>query len=176
MCGPKIELGEGDRTKSVPQLGLGTWQSKPGEVQRQVEVAIEAGYRHIDTQWVYVGVKTLRKHIKNKIESSIIPCFYHISIRKYNILQTFYNFRVSQSFYPKVYGNEEEVGNGIKQKLDDCTLKSRGELFVCTKLWNSHKLKENVGPQLKNSLKLLKLDYVDLYLIHWPHLGYEMYN
>ncbi|MCP8717985.1 MAG: aldo/keto reductase [Asgard group archaeon] len=60
-----------------------------------------------------------------------------------------------------IYGNEEDVGRGIKDSGVP-----REEIFVTTKLWNTeHK---NVQQALDISLKKLGLDYVDLYLIHWP--------
>ena len=63
------------------------------------------------------------------------------------------------------YGNEEEVGKGIKKALDENIVK-REELFVTTKLW----LNDKVDPEkaIKESLKKLQLDYIDLYLDHWP--------
>ncbi|KAG8203640.1 NADPH-dependent D-xylose reductase II,III, partial [Candida africana] len=60
-----------------------------------------------------------------------------------------------------IYGNEEQVGKAIKDSGVP-----REELFVTTKLWNAdHK---NIEEALETSLKKLGLDYVDLYLIHWP--------
>lgn len=62
-----------------------------------------------------------------------------------------------------VYGNENSVG----QALLDSGIK-RAELFVTTKLWNTNRGYDNALAAFEESLKLLKLDYVDLYLIHWP--------
>lgn len=62
------------------------------------------------------------------------------------------------------YGNEEEVGLGLK-KAFDAGLK-REDVFVTTKLWSTHH--RRVQENLDMSLKKLGLDYVDLYLMHWP--------
>lgn len=99
----------------IPALGLGTWQSGPGEVKAAVAHAIKSGYRHID-------------------------CAY-------------------------CYGNEDEVGAGIKEGLEAAGLK-RSDLFITTKLWCTYHTR--VEQNLDASLKSLGLDYVDLYLMHWP--------
>ncbi|CDF77716.1 oxidoreductase of aldo/keto reductase family, subgroup 1 [Formosa agariphila KMM 3901] len=61
------------------------------------------------------------------------------------------------------YGNEAEVGKGIKESGI-----SRKELFVTTKLWRESLGYESTKIELEASLKRLDLEYIDLYLIHWP--------
>lgn len=67
-----------------------------------------------------------------------------------------------------VYKNEKEVGEGIKKAINE-KIVTREEVYVITKLWPTEykKAEETLIEQLKN----LQLDYVDLYLIHWPN-GY----
>ncbi len=67
-----------------------------------------------------------------------------------------------------VYGNEESVGRGIKRAIDKGVV-TRKELFVTTKLWNDDQTYELAHKALDASLERLGLDYVDLYLIHWPN-------
>ncbi|GGH98647.1 MAG TPA: aldo/keto reductase [Staphylococcus sp.] len=67
----------------------------------------------------------------------------------------------------QIYNNEEKVGQGIKEGLEESGLK-REDLFITTKLWMSDYGRENVQLAYEASLKRLGLDYVDLYLIHWP--------
>jgi hypothetical protein len=66
-----------------------------------------------------------------------------------------------------LYGNEKEIGEAIREKIADGTVK-REELFVVTKLWNTFHETEKVVPTCKKSLENFGLDYLDLYLIHWP--------
>ena len=62
------------------------------------------------------------------------------------------------------YGNEESVGQGIKASGI-----AREDLFVTTKLYNGHHTYELAKQAIDDSLELLGLDYLDLYLIHWPN-------
>ena len=63
----------------------------------------------------------------------------------------------------QIYGNEEAVGNAIK----DSGI-AREELFVTTKVWNSALNKDKLLKSVHESLGKLQLDYVDLLLVHWP--------
>ena len=65
------------------------------------------------------------------------------------------------------YGNEAEAGEGIKRALDQGVCR-RDELWVTSKLWNTYHAKEHVRSALERTLADLKLDYLDLYLIHFP--------
>jgi len=99
---------------SIPALGLGTWQSAPGEVKKAVSYALQNGYKHID-------------------------CAY-------------------------CYGNEDEVGEGLKAAFDAGI--RREDIFVTAKLWCT--FHSRAEENLDMSLKSLGVDYVDLYLMHWP--------
>jgi len=105
---------------TIPQLGLGVWQISDGEAERVVSDALEVGYRHIDTAWIY--------------------------------------------------RNEKGVGQAIAHSGIP-----REDLFVTTKLWNTFQGSVEPRAGLEESLTALGLDYVDLYVIHWPAPHREAY-
>lgn len=99
--------------RTAPSLGLGTWQIPDDSAAQVVRLAVELGYRSIDTA--------------------------------------------------TIYENEAGVGRGIRE----CGV-PREELFITTKLWNDGHAHEASRPAFEASLGRLGLDYVDLYLVHWP--------
>lgn len=99
----------------IPIIGFGTWQTPDGDIAKHaVEVALNAGYRHIDTA--------------------------------------------------AAYGNEKSVGQAIKNSGIN-----RHDLFITTKLWNTDHGYKSAKAAIYRSLQSLKVDYLDLYLIHWPN-------
>ena len=66
-----------------------------------------------------------------------------------------------------IYQNEEEVGRALTDafRAGDAT---REGMWITSKLWNDSHAPEHVRPALETSLRKLQLDYLDLYLIHWP--------
>jgi alcohol dehydrogenase (NADP+) len=65
-----------------------------------------------------------------------------------------------------VYSNEDHVGKSLETIIKGGL--SREELWVTSKLWNNHHDARDVIPACEKSLQDLRLDYLDLYLIHWP--------
>lgn len=108
---PYVTLNDGNK---MPQIGLGVWKARDGkEVQQAVKVALDDGYRLIDTA--------------------------------------------------AAYGNEAGVGAGIRDSKVP-----REDIFVTTKLWNGDQGYDTTLRAFDTSLEKLGLEYIDLYLIHWP--------
>ncbi|MCI9422454.1 MAG: aldo/keto reductase [Dorea sp.] len=66
------------------------------------------------------------------------------------------------------YGNEKEVGKAIKKSG-----KSREDIIISTKLWTEDIRQNQIQKEFDESLRNLQTDYVDIYLIHWPAVGFE---
>ena len=71
-----------------------------------------------------------------------------------------------------VYGNEKEIGGVLSELILDNTIK-REDLWITSKVWNDMHGDGDVIASCKQSLKDLKLDYLDLYLVHWPFPNYH---
>ncbi|KAJ5463857.1 hypothetical protein N7475_006992 [Penicillium sp. IBT 31633x] len=67
-----------------------------------------------------------------------------------------------------IYQNQREVAEGIKRAYKDVPGLKREDLFITSKLWNSQHRPEVVEASLDACLAELELDYLDLYLVHWP--------
>ena len=63
--------------------------------------------------------------------------------------------------------NEKGLGEGIKRAMGELGVE-RGELFISTKVWNSHRGYDKTLQASEEYMKKLGLEYLDLYLIHWP--------
>lgn len=105
--------------ESLPALGFGTWKEEPAAIEKAVEAALRAGFRHID-------------------------CAYN-------------------------YENEEGVGRAFHRVFSDPESGVRREdVWVTGKLWNCWHRPEDVRKQCMQTLKDLQLEYLDLFLVHWP--------
>lgn len=69
-----------------------------------------------------------------------------------------------------IYGNEEAMGKGIREGLKEAGI-SREDLFITSKVWNADLGYESTIAAYEASLERLGVDYLDLYLIHWPVEG-----
>ncbi|XP_046671338.1 1,5-anhydro-D-fructose reductase-like isoform X2 [Homalodisca vitripennis] len=111
---PTITLNNG---RHMPAVGLGTWQMDDAQAEKAVLQAIDLGYRHFDTAFIY--------------------------------------------------HNEVAIGKAVRQKIREGVIK-REDVFITSKLWCTSHSPEAVLRACHRSHRYLSLDYIDLYLVHWP--------
>jgi alcohol dehydrogenase (NADP+) len=66
-----------------------------------------------------------------------------------------------------IYGNEVEIGQALNEAFSEGVV-TRKDLWITSKLWNSYHAPAEVPRGLEETLSALHLDYLDLYLMHWP--------
>jgi diketogulonate reductase-like aldo/keto reductase/3-dehydroquinate synthetase len=66
-----------------------------------------------------------------------------------------------------LYGNEKQVGQAIRECIEEGVV-NREDLFIMSKLWNTEHDPKDVEPACRNTLDALGIDYLDLYMMHWP--------
>ena len=67
-----------------------------------------------------------------------------------------------------LYGNEDTIGQAIKEAIAESNGKlKREDLFLVSKVWNTHHSRDLVRKCLNDTLSKLAVDYIDLYLVHW---------
>lgn len=67
----------------------------------------------------------------------------------------------------EIYGNEELVSQGIREAMQEYNI-AREEIFISTKVWHTNRGYDKTMKAFEGSMERLNLDYLDLYLIHWP--------
>lgn len=104
----------------------------------------------VEMPWVGLGTSG----IKDGAESS--NCIRTAIVHGYRSIDT-----------AALYGNETGVGQGVREALEETGL-SRDDLFITSKVWNSDLGYDSALAAFETSLEKLGLDYLDLYMIHWP--------
>jgi diketogulonate reductase-like aldo/keto reductase len=163
---PYFQLPSGDM---LPGFGLGSWQSPPGEVEEAVRVALEAGYVSASLRRPSHHPGTDCHHLSSLSLTQLL----------YVRLILLHLFSSHLKTTP-TDGNEAEVGEGIRRSNVP-----RSQIWITTKLWNStptaipesfeltcasagaHR-PEDVAPAFEKSRAALRVDVVDLYLMHYP--------
>ncbi|XP_035763588.1 aldo-keto reductase family 1 member B10-like [Neolamprologus brichardi] len=176
----------------MPILGLGTWKSPPGKVAEAVKAAISAGYRHIDGAYVYQNEVEVGEGIHTTIKDGVVKredlfivsklwCTFHekslvrkgcektLSDLKLDYLDLYLvhwpmGFKAGDELFPS-----DSTGQTIS---DNTSFLETWECAFISQLWCTFHEKSLVRKGCEKTLSDLKLDYLDLYLVHWP-MGFK---
>ena len=139
----------------IPALGFGTWQLQGEKCRRAISAALRAGYRHIDTAAVYENEEVIGQVLAQAFGNppkAVSP-----------------PVTTSDSASAAVPSTETTPAS-LPSSAQEPPLPSlkRSDVWITSKLWNTHHEQEHVQEACEESLRKLGVEQLDLYLMHWP--------
>lgn len=148
---PFVTLSNGVR---MPQFGLGTWYVQPVYILARVVCVV--GPSWLSEKWKIShknrNLSYCRKSTPGEVGQAV-KCALKLGYRHIDCAM--------------VYENQKEVGQALKEAMQELGLK-REDIFITSKLWITHYKREHAKKAMDQVLADLGLEYVDLFLLHWP--------